>query len=88
MAQKYFKQESKKDWYTSVSITNDDLQTGALMRIADATELMASNYLKLQNDYKYMKEDRDRYRDWYHKEQKKSAALKGHITRLKNNQSV
>lgn len=82
--EKYFKEESKKSWYTTMPVTNDDLQTGALMRIADATELMASNYVKLQNDYKYMRESRDGWQVDAERLKRSNAALRGHIKRLKH----
>ena len=64
--------------------TIEAISTGALQRIADATELMAKNYIKLQDDAAM-------YKRWYNesKEQKEKlyrqiSALKGVITKLKN----
>lgn len=83
MAAKYYKEESKKEWYTEMAITNNDLQTGALMRIADATEKMASNYVRMENDLAM-------YKRWYEAEKactatlvKRNSALKGYLNRLK-----
>lgn len=67
----------------SSSGTLEQIQIGALQRIADATEKMASNYTALQND-------RDLYMRWW-KEQKaysqklarRISALQGVITKLK-----
>ncbi len=64
--------------------TDVELQTGCLQRIANATELMASNYVKLQKDYDYMKESRDKYRDMSERRDRTISALKGVITKLKN----
>lgn len=63
----------------------DRIKVGCLQRIASATEAMAKNHVQLQNDYNYMRESRDRYRDLYEKEAKRSAALRGWITRYKAN---
>lgn len=64
---------------------NERIKLGCLQRIASATEAMAKNHVQLQNDYNYMRESRDRYRDLYEKEAKRSAALRGWITRYKAN---
>lgn len=63
----------------------EQINTGCLQRIADATELMASNYISLQRDL-------ETYKRWY-KEQRESnnrmarriSALQGVITRMKKN---
>ena len=64
--------------------TLEAITAGCLQRIANATELMASNYIKLQKDYNYMREQRDKYQNWYASEQRRRSALMGVITRLKN----
>ncbi len=83
------KESSKIDWQTPVDEKNKypgdkNIELGCLMRIADATEKMASNYIQLQNDL-------DWYKKRYETEQKTSvnlnrkiASLKGVITKLKN----
>ncbi len=60
-----------------------EINTGSLQRIADATEKMASSYDSLRND-------RDMYCRWYKegreaiaKLERRNAALKGVITKLK-----
>jgi hypothetical protein len=64
--------------------SNDDLNTSALMRIADATEKMASNYQKMENDLAM-------YKRWYKEKSetvnnrdKSISNLRGQITKLKN----
>lgn len=83
MSQLYFKEESKKEWYTNLPINNNDLQTGCLMRIADATEKMASNYVRMENDLAM-------YKRWYEQEKatvayltRSNNALRGHLNRIK-----
>lgn len=83
MADKYFVEESRKSWFTSDPITNNDLQTGCLMRIATATEAMAKSHIQLQNEYNYMRDSRDRYRAELEKAKSQIRGLKGAITRLK-----
>lgn len=64
--------------------TWDAINASALIRIADATEKMATNYTNLQNDL-------DRYKRWYnqecekvHNRDKTISNLRGQITKLKN----
>ena len=61
----------------------DEIDSGSLQRIADATEAMALNYQVLIGE-------RDRFERWWLKEQcradrleRSNAGLRGHITRLK-----
>ncbi len=75
------RQQSREGW--NAEETFEAINAGSLQRIADATEKMAQNYVKLENDYKYMREDRDRYRARYEKELKRSAAYRGVINRMK-----
>lgn len=84
-----FKDESKKSWgievkYPDTKLTEEQIKLGAILRIADATELMAINYKDLQSDL-------ERYKRWYHEERERNKALRkstssfrGHLTRLKN----
>jgi len=84
---KNYREESKGNWGAwcepNQNISNEQLQTGALLRIADATEKMAGNFIRLQNDH-------DMYKRRYENEladnrrlQKQIAGLKGVITKLK-----
>ncbi len=81
-----FKEESRKSWVPSseMPITTEQIGIGCLQRIADATELMSSNFVKLQNDYEYMKKSRDSYRNDLEGAQRKITAYKGVITKLNN----
>jgi hypothetical protein len=83
-----WKQISKVEWSTEeddAARTGEKTKIGALQRIADATELMARNFLELQAS-------RDRYKRWYEdadaerkKLAKSNAALRGVIERAKRN---
>lgn len=81
---KHYKEESKKNYYSSTGeMTNEQLQTGALMRIADASEIMAKNNSQLMEDAKYWKERYLGVSKYSDKQSKSISALRGHITRLK-----
>jgi len=69
------------------NICDDQLKIGALLRIADATEVMAENHQSLIDS-------RDKYKSLHEKERETTArmahrisGLQGHITRLKNKRS-
>lgn len=85
MSNTTYKDHSRGNWYNSLSQnpTLDELQTGALQRIADATELMAKNYLHLQAEAQ-------KYKRWYESEVadnkrlgRSNAAYKGMVNKLK-----
>ncbi len=84
MSQKYFKEESKKNYFTSTGISNDDLQTGSLMRIADAVEIMTQDRVALERDLKRERESNEYLRESRDKLIRRVTALKGVITKLKN----
>ena len=74
--------EASKLNFTSNN-TVEEINSGCLQRIADATEKMASNYTSLQND-------RDLYKRWYEEERayknklhNRIRSLKGVITKIK-----
>ena len=76
------REASKQNWECRNTV--EDINSGSLQRIADATELMSQNFIRLQND-------RDMYKRWYDKEKEEKerlyrrvSALKGVITKLKN----
>jgi hypothetical protein len=78
---------SKCDWSlpAGTDLPDDErIQLGCLLRIADATELMASNYIRLQNEV-------EQYKRWHAEEanrnkrlRKDYACLQGQNTKLKN----
>ena len=79
-----FIEGSRENWFSKSNRLNiNQINTGALLRIANATEKMCLDREKLERDCKYMRDRRDHYRALYEKECKRSAGLKGHISRLK-----
>ena len=83
---KKFSDESRNGYGRETAdgnLWNDDLQVGCLQRIADATEAMAKNHIRLM-------EERDRYERWWKTAKadaeriaRSNAALRGYIKRLK-----
>jgi len=80
-----YRKESKKDYGTSEpgSLSIEQLNCGSLLRIADATELMASNYLQMQRDMERLKIMLDREKEKTERLKATAATLRGHVTRLK-----
>lgn len=85
MAHTSYRAESRKDYGTTSTGTldRDQLKLGALLRIADATEMMAKRHADLIDE-------RDRYKRWYEtadasfsSAMRSNAALRGQITKLK-----
>lgn len=80
---KYFKEESRANWYTTKEMSSDDLKVGALLRMADSLEKMEKPFAQLLSE-------REQYQRWYNEEkakrrkmEKQLAAYKGIINRLK-----
>jgi len=85
MAWKAYKDQSKRDWGQDVSgeLCLEQIRTGAILRIADALEIMSRNHATLL-------EERDRYKNMYnterelkHRAYRVQSALRGVITKLK-----
>lgn len=83
MAFRNYREASRENWGSEGRLTNEELKIGALLRIADATEVMAHRHNELLADM-------ERYKR-YHKEAQASAkrlarsnaALRGVITKMK-----
>ena len=83
------REASRRDWRTN-SVTGasiEEINSGSLQRIADATEKMAASYDALRNE-------RDRLQRWYDTAKaewqllaRRNAALRGVITRMKTKRS-
>jgi len=93
MAFKSYRDASKDNWGVDDSTTGDpervkmgpdQIKAGALQRIADATELMAKNYIEMQRENERLRVDKAMYYRWYQKEQNRNRSLRGVITKLKN----
>lgn len=76
------REESKGVWAGDKSLNS--INAGSLQRIADATEKMAGNYTRLQEDVKYWKERAESAQKYAATLGRSKSALKGVITKLKN----
>lgn len=88
MAHISYRKASRDDYGISdvpenTNLNKEQLNTGALLRIADATEKMAVNIVDLQNKLKRTEESLAWNRKRVAYLEKSNAALRGHIKRLK-----
>jgi hypothetical protein len=65
-------------------LTTEQIAASALIRIAVATELMAKNYVQMQNDLDYYKKGYRERQETINQRDNTIRTLRGHITRLKN----
>lgn len=83
---KTFKDQSRGNWHNEknqTSATFEQINTGSLQRIADATEAIAKYHVKLIKDRDMYEKLYKEYFSFYQKECKRTAALRGVITKLK-----
>lgn len=83
MALLNYKEESKKEYGTSSSFAVEHLNAGSLQRIADATEAMAKNHIRLQSDLDWYTRMYNQERETTKRLNNEIRSLKGWITRLK-----
>ena len=85
MSFKSYKEESKGNYGTwqEKPLNLEQLNTGAILRIADATEKMASNYVKMEKDLAWYKERSANKEIEIEKLRRSNAALRGVIKRMK-----
>lgn len=82
---KSYKEQSKANWgiFQDEGLNINQIQLGAILRIADASEKMASNYVKLENDLKFYKDRYESGQKDIEKLRRSNAALRGVIKRMK-----
>jgi len=87
MATKNYRDESKKNWAKNYNAdeapSHGDLQLGAILRIADATEAIAKNYNQLLSENEYLKKRKKYLEEQNEKLHRSISAYKGQITKLK-----
>lgn len=84
---KSFREESRKNYGVTSEervVSNDDLQIGALLRIADSMEIMCKDRVKLENDNKYLRDRIKQLNQEIESLKRQSAAYKGKFNNLKN----
>lgn len=62
---------------------DDQIRTGAILRIADATEVMARDHFQMQADLNHWKDRADHHQRRSDTLARRNAGLRGYITRLK-----
>lgn len=80
------KTESRRTWVLGSEQTapsHDQLKLGCLQRIADATEQTAKNHVELINARNRLQLEVDRLQSAYRTLERRNAALRGVITKLK-----
>lgn len=77
------KDDTKQDFESADKNTWESLQTGCLMRIADATESMAKEYNRLIADNQYLSRTRRNLADENKRVRRSNSALRGVITKMK-----
>lgn len=80
---------SRANWGTQQqgsddSLTIEQIQLGAVLRIADATEAMAKNHNEMIAEINWLKASRQNYIDLYRTEAKANRYLRAQITKLRN----
>ena len=78
------RQYSRNQFLAKDPANHESLQTAALLRIADATEVMAKNNDQLISDVQYWKGRADYWKKEFEAAQKQIAVFKGLATRYKN----
>lgn len=74
---KSYREESKSSWGRETDgLNNEEIKLGAILRIADATEKMAVNFVPLQMEH-------DRWKRWYDEELTKTRKLRRANSALK-----
>jgi hypothetical protein len=83
-----FIEASKIEWIQrntlDKELSDDKLKLGCLQRIARSVENMEKPYLKLLNDLKTQTQRANDYWNRYEFQKRRSAALRGVVTRMKN----
>lgn len=82
---KSYKEESKSNWgmTTDQNLNIEQIQLGAVLRIADAVEKMAQNYDTLLTDRDWYKRRYQEQSEVISRLQRSQAGLRGYIKRLK-----
>jgi hypothetical protein len=84
---KAYKEESRTNWGATVesetNINRDQIQLGAILRIADSLERMEQPFIKILEERDYYSRKHQENKAEIRKLKKSNAALKGVINKLK-----
>jgi len=78
------RQNSRVDYTTEAPANNDMIKLGALLRIADATELMAKRYSELIAQRDQYQRSMDYWREQYDAIERRNRSLRGQVTKMRN----
>jgi len=83
---KAYRDESRINWGTESNkgLTLEQINTGALLRIADASEKMAQRHTELIRDRDYWERRCRNAEESLNQERRRTAALRGHLKRAKS----
>ncbi len=81
------REKSRRQW-TNPSNATADIQLGAILRIADAAEIMAQNFVRLQNDLDYYKAKSSRLQKDLDRVKNSRAGYKAALTKLRQQQEA
>lgn len=81
----YIKDESRRNWThdESKEVSFEEINTGAMLRIADAVEKMAERYTELISYTESLETRVKRLRDRNEFLERSNASLRGHLRRAK-----
>jgi hypothetical protein len=82
---KSLKEQSKLDWFSTgdENLSLNQINTGAILRIADATELMAKDRIQMEVNLAWYEKRYDELKADNKRMAKRIAAYQGHLNRLK-----
>jgi len=86
---KKWRDSSRADWGSNIdpeieNLSLEHVRTGALLRIADAIEVVAKDRVQMEKDLKFYKDAYHESRDEVESLNRSISTYKSHITRLKN----
>jgi septal ring factor EnvC (AmiA/AmiB activator) len=83
---KSYREESRREWGRDLqtrNLTDDEVKVGALLRVADAIEKIASDRETLERQLKNSEKSLEWYRKQLRKAEASRNALRGVITKMK-----
>lgn len=85
MAHESYKDSSRRNWgqESGLGLTLEQINTGAMLRIADATEKMAQRHTELIRQRDYFEDEAERLRAICEHLERSNASLRGHLKRAK-----
>ena len=86
MRSRSYRDLSRIDWVTDAK-SHEQIQLGAILRIADAVEKMAQSYSQLIHEREYYERRFRQSQESVQRLSRSNAALRGHIKRMHNQET-